>query len=283
MEFLLNEKSLEGQFDSITSFLMSIKPVIKNIELIHKSNMPIYKTTDFYNCKITKNKKLCDLKNCEYAEELLRLKLSLDREIYDKPQWDMEPFHDLYEEFMWNKENVTTTSLAEAAIRNGALLSFYMEVFKDKILEISNEQNTYYVNSIYTRQYLVEKYRDQMKIEPEEYLKIICEDTRIDCSTLEEKYGAKILEKDEFDSLITTLNKFINHESWETIAIDDGLEYKKYTPKEKKKNWFVGSKYSGKTIMKFRFSDTMRCFGYRKGDKFKILRLERDHTISNNG
>ena len=56
MEFLLNEKSLEGQFDSITSFLMSIKPVIKNIELIHKSNMPIYKTTDFYNCKITKNK-----------------------------------------------------------------------------------------------------------------------------------------------------------------------------------------------------------------------------------
>ena len=58
---------------------------------------------------------------------------------------------------------------------------------------------------------------------------------------------------------------------------------KKYTPKEKKKNWFVGSKYSGKTIMKFRFSDTMRCFGYRKGDKFKILRLERDHTISNNG
>ena len=54
MEFLLNEKSLEGQFDSITSFLMSIKPVIKNIELIHKSNMPIYKTTDFYNCKITK-------------------------------------------------------------------------------------------------------------------------------------------------------------------------------------------------------------------------------------
>ena len=65
--------------------------------------------------------------------------------------------------------------------------------------------------------------------------------------------------------------------------MDDGLEYKKYTPAEKKKNWFLGRKYSGKTIMKFRFSGAMRCFGYRKGDRFRVLRLERDHTISDNG
>ena len=35
--------------------------------------------------------------------------------------------------------------------------------------------------------------------------------------------------------------------------------------------------------MKFRFSGVMRCFGYRKGDRFRVLRLERDHTVSDNG
>lgn len=35
--------------------------------------------------------------------------------------------------------------------------------------------------------------------------------------------------------------------------------------------------------MKFRFSDVMRCFGYRKDDRFRVLRLERNHTVSDNG
>ena len=60
-------------------------------------------------------------------------------------------------------------------------------------------------------------------------------------------------------------------------------EYKKYSPENEEKNWFSGGKYKGKTIMKFRYSKVMRCFGYRKGDRFRILRIERDHKISDNG
>ena len=100
---------------------------------------------------------------------------------------------------------------------------------------------------------------------------------------LADKYGADILEREEFDGLIKSLKKFVEHESWESIALDDGLEYKKYTPKNDEKNWFRGLKYSGQTIMKFRFSSKMRCFGYRKENKFMVLRLERDHSISENG
>lgn len=39
----------------------------------------------------------------------------------------------------------------------------------------------------------------------------------------------------------------------------------------------------GKTIMKFRFSSVLRCFGYRKDNRFRILRIERDHKISDHG
>lgn len=64
-----------------------------------------------------------------------------------------------------------------------------------------------------------------------------------------------------------------------TIDRDDGLEYKRYHG-ACKKNYFAG--YS-QTIMKFRYSEKQRVFGYRKGDRFRVILIERDHKISNNG
>ena len=40
---------------------------------------------------------------------------------------------------------------------------------------------------------------------------------------------------------------------------------------------------SSQTIMKFRYSEKQRVFGYRKGDRFRVILIERDHKISNNG
>lgn len=36
-------------------------------------------------------------------------------------------------------------------------------------------------------------------------------------------------------------------------------------------------------IYKFRCKNPKRCFGYRKNDVFHVLRMERDHKISDNG
>lgn len=284
MEFLLNEKSLCGQFQDVRSFLHATKSIVRCIDLIHQNtDIPIYKTMNFYDCNVTKDETLCDLKCYGLTDELLRFKSSLDREIYEKPHWDQEPAHDISQKFFWNGEDISATSIAEAAVKKGSLLSFDLDVFNDKELLIQSETKKYIVDSINTPQYLVKNYNDYLNVNRKKYLQILFEDTRIDCGTIEEKYGVDILEKEEFESLIKSLKKFTEHESWESIALDDGLEYKKYTPKEKEKNWFKGCKYSEKTIMKIRFSGKMRCFGYRKGDKFKVLRLERDHRVSNNG
>ena len=35
--------------------------------------------------------------------------------------------------------------------------------------------------------------------------------------------------------------------------------------------------------MKFRFSSVMRVFGYRKENRFRVIRFERDHDLSDNG
>ena len=284
MEFLLNERSLYGQFNSMDDFLKSLKPLVKCIKIIRNfSNMGIYKTCDFHECKITKDKKICDLNLNGMSDELMRFKLSLDQEIYNEPYWDREPVHDVSQEFLWNNENVTATSLAEAVITKNSLLSFQSENFNDCVLTIVNNKKSYYINSIHTPKYLLEQYGNILKTDKKHILLIWYEGTRIDCSTLEDNYGTSILEKNEFTELISTLDKFVNHESWESIGKDDGLEYKKYSPSSPKNNWFGGVKYKGKTIMKFRFSKVLRCYGYRKEDKFKVLRLERDHSISDKG
>lgn len=286
MDFLLNELSLCGQFKDVNSFLESLVYMTKCIELIRQSgndDMQIYKTSDFYNCNVTETIKLCQMKNYGISDELLKFKIKLDNEIYEEPMWDRNPFHDMEQKFEWNGEDVSATSLAEAVERKGALLSFCMNIFRDCVLSVYNDKKEHHIISVHSPQYLTEKYGDILNIDRKTLLEIRYEGSRVDCSSLEIKYGPKNLEKSEFQELISTLDKFIRHDSWETIAVDDGLEYKKYTPKSESENWFSGWKYKGKTIMKFRFSSVLRCFGYRKGDRFRILRVERDHKISDNG
>lgn len=288
MEFLLNERSLHGQFESTDDFLKSLKPVMNCINIIRAySDMEIYKIRNFHECHITKEKKICDLKLCGNSDELLRLKLKLDQEIYQYPYWDEEPIHDISLEFLWGEENITATSLAEAAVTGNSLLSFQSSKFQDCELKISSQENgnknNYHVFSVHTPKYLLKNFHKLILMDKKQMLIVRYEDTRIDCTTLEEEHGVSILEKDEFAELLSTLDKFVNHVSWESIGLDDGLEYKKYSPSSPKDNWFRSKKYEGKTIMKFRFSRVLRCYGYRKGDKFKVLRLERDHSISNHG
>ena len=38
-----------------------------------------------------------------------------------------------------------------------------------------------------------------------------------------------------------------------------------------------------KGIHKFRVSQEIRCFGYREGDKFHLLRIDLDHVLSDKG
>ena len=119
---------------------------------------------------------------------------------------------------------MSATSLAEAVARKGALLSFRLEAFKDCVLSVCREKKIYEVISVHTPGYLTEQYGKILHIDRKTFLMIRYEGTRMDCSTLELKDGADLLEKNEFKDLISTLDKFIGIESWEEISLDDGLE-----------------------------------------------------------
>lgn len=278
MQFILNEESLTGQFESVEAFLQSLKNNIRCFQIIKKQpGNDIYKTQDFYKCNITNSEQLCDLKKYSYSDELLRFQMQLEDEIYTDPYWDDTMKQNLDKKYICNGKNVVATALAEAVEHNWPLLSFEKEEYIDCDLHICKDKKDYIVKSIYSPRFLVQLYQEKLKLDRMDILKIRYEKTRVDCNYIEKEYGPDLLQDQEFELLLGTLDKFVKHESWNNIERDDGLEYKKYHGMEQ---YFKGY---NKTIMKFRFSDVMRVYGYRRKDQFRILRLERDHKMSNKG
>ena len=284
MEFILNEESLAGQFTTVQDFLMSLRNNIRCFNIIRKNeNNTISKTENFYECNVTNDKKIRDLKGYGCSDELVDFQLQLEKEIYNIPFWDKNPLHDLSKTYLWNGVDMAATSIAEAVERDHMLLSFEMEKFVDCILHLQVNGHDKTVQSIYSPLYLVNSVGKQLKMNRDDILKIRYEGTRIDCSSIERKYGAGELEEFQFQQVISSMDKFANHETWADIEHDDGLEYKKYKPSSPKYDWYNGSMYKNKQIMKFRASSVLRVHGYRKGDRFRVLRIETDHKYSDHG
>lgn len=283
MDFILNEKSLRGQFDTVHAFFQTLSENVKCFRLIGEDACNrIYKTSDFYECQVTSKERLRDLR--KYADdEVLELQLQLDSVIYSLPHWDTELQQDLDCCFRHEGEDVTATGIAEAAVRGDILLSFALNQYMDRDLEVSCADTIYQIPSVFSQRYLVQRYGKKLHVSSDDILKIRYDKTRVDCSLLDRKYGTGILNDAEIELLIHSLDKMVQHDSWESIALDDGLEYKKYSPASDKDNWFRNTPYAQKTIMKIRFSDVHRAYGYRKGERFRILRLERDHRVSDKG
>lgn len=284
MEFILNEESLTGQFTTVENFLKSLKNNIRCFQIIRKSGDNIIsKTENFYDQYVTSDKRICDLRSCQCSEELLAFQFQLEQEIYSLPHWDKDPKHDLSEIYWWNGRDMTATGMAEAVERDHMLLSFDMDKFRDCALHILINNAEKVVQSIYTPQYLVKMVGTQLQLQRDDILKIRYEGTRIDCSSIEREYGADTVDAYQLHLIMDSMDKFINHATWEDIARDDGLEYKKYTPGSPKYDWYNGSMYRNKQIMKFRASSVLRVHGYRKGDRFRVLRFEPDHKQSDHG
>ena len=180
--------------------------------------------------------------------------------------------------------DVSGTSIAEAAEARGVLFSFPLEKFTDKNLNIiKNERDMLDVFSVSSMKHFNEWLWENEDIDIYNYLSCRYDATRLNFSRLEREYGFDDFEKDEVYDCIRTFDKFVQLEDWNAVFQDKALVYKKYLPSSKGKNWFLTSEYSDKQIDKFRCVNPKRCFGYREKGIFYVLRMERDHSISDNG
>lgn len=281
----LNELSLEGQYDEIEDFLDAAIPVMKCLRFIQQNHGVIYKNSTFYKQKITKKMKWHDLRGI-YNDKARRLKSLLLSTTDNPPFWDIQDefLQDLNASYTADGQDVSATSVAEAAEDDGILLSFPHDKYMNRDVEVlKNKEDILHVESAVSLDYLAEQLWKKNEIELYTYLCGRYEGTRLDFSRMEMKYGFQNFEKQEIKDCLQTFEKFVKIETWDEIFRDQSLRYKKYSPASTEKDWFHGDEYKDKIIDKFRCINPKRCFGYREKDIFYVLRMERDHSISDNG
>jgi hypothetical protein len=292
MEILINENSLNGQFESVEDFIkIGLRPfigVLKTIFENYKTDLEsnsLYKSSTFYNTKITSKEdtfndiwKLDDF----YKYEELRKFNSLLEKLYNK-DWDDEPMHNIENNYWYNNKNVSCTSLAEAYERDKVIISFHNGGFQcEKIsvyrIKIQPQREVKLCNLLKPEDFtnmLNERYTWGNK--PfSNYCKDFFSKTKLNFSKIYSKNGFDLLVKESDQKLHFDKFKIFSELSWDEIKEHKGLNYKEYKD-------IKGYFNENKTIDKFRITEKYRCFGYREGDLFYVLRFDLTHKLSDDG
>jgi len=221
-------------------------------------------------------------------DEIRRIKIFLSR-IFDPPYWEENQKHKKDTQYKYlGYEDIYGTSLAEANERDRVVVSFRHIDFLIHELEIEvNGEPAIIYNFLSKKAFVDYLYRKTKLIDELKFCHYKYENTILSFEKFEAKFGFVELQKKEIDVVIEAFDRIIDRNNWNEIYTDPSLNFKEYKPNSKKKNWFAGTIYEGMKIDKFRCGNTgvapLRCFGYKEGDTFYPLRLERDHKVSDNG
>lgn len=279
-EIILNEKSLCGQYTSMDEFYRSILPFLANVQyFVEDASWEVLKKSDLFQSRVTERECFFRIRG-DRSDAARKIKGLLCRLSDEPPYWDMDSRQS--GSYCADGEDVTGSSVAEAAARTGFLLSFPRSAYEDREFTVAHEEGEYRMTSISTPAYRMERLYQRGYCDIYTYLREHFRGTRLNFDEFDAAYGFDSFERSEIEECIADFERFAGHADWREIKADSALYCKEYRP-SKKENWFRGTKYADMTIYKFRCGNPKRCFGYREGDVFYALRMERDHKISDNG
>lgn len=285
MDILINELSLDGQFENEEDFLDNLEDLLHHIKLIDSLNFILLKEYSFFNCQITGHQNFMDIAKSK-DNRVRRLKSFLLKLSNQPPFWNETQVHCCQNDtYSYNAINICNTSLAESSQRDSLILSFNHNDFLCNELEIKKNVIIINICNFIDKNYFLDYLLSISEIELLTYCQFKYKKTNLNFSKIEEGYGFDSLDGvEQVEEYLSTFNMF-HKMSWEEILVSDSLEYKKYNKPRKKKimGWFREDEYANTDIYKFRTSQKYRCFGYREEDEFFVLRFEIDHRISDNG
>lgn len=289
MEIVLNEYSLDGQFETMDLFFDSLIPIIKIHKLIKEADtVALLRHHEMYQRLVTHDKTLHDVMvdNRSRTSDEIRVFKRMIRELTSEdPYWTTLPRHkasDSYVNATYGSIPANGHGLAEACERDKVIVSFKHPAFEDDTIEILKNNKPIIIMNFIDPSQLSELMHERGLVTPHLYCKYRFNSEKLCFDLLEEDHGFGLLTEGEERAFISSFKSF--HElSWDEILKSDGLEYKLYSPSRKEEDWFRRSQYTNKNISKFRTSRKYRCFGFREGDAFFVLRFELDHKESDKG
>jgi len=278
-EILINELSLNGQFNSVNEFidgaLINFNALLNEIK---GPNVLLYKNHLFYESKITGDTTIYNIlvgAISRQYDEIRKMKSGLVC-LFEEPYWENNQKHspDIFYLFMENC--VTGQSLAEACERDRIVISFTHPDFSSGTLLILKEKTEITLDNPVNRIDYIEMAYNKNIISCEEYCKKKFKDDKLDFSKINPKESFNLLSKNDESLFIDGFRKFTEL-TWPQINVDDALEFKEY--KDNKGHF----KSVNKKIHKFRISRKYRCFGYIEQGIFYVLLFDLTHDLSDDG
>lgn len=147
-EILLNEKSLDGQFENMEDFYQTLPVMSRNLKMLRDNQVILQKHSSLYQHKITKNISLFDLQNKKgNVDPTQRDKLNM---------WKRQIASLMRTPPFWDNDSESADSIQEAAKRNTDVLSFSHDEYRDRILYVPCDEDIYTVRSAVSTEYLAE-------------------------------------------------------------------------------------------------------------------------------
>lgn len=286
MEILINEMSLNGQFNNMEEFVdVSLNKFVKIYTLLDKHNIQPLKNYNFYDANITPNETfnfLLTLKDKNgVSDEVRKFKRIADKCI-NEPYWEIDLQHNPEDEFKWCNKIISNTSLAEAYARDSPLISFIPSLFNSNFIEITNNDISKKIVNFCDHLELAKHLYSKNKIAFHQLCNVIFKDSKLcfDKINIKQSFDL-ILDKNDENEFLNSFN-FFNELNWNDILAQGGkgknktgLAYEKYHNQDYFKN------YSAPTdVYKFRCSQKFRTFGYREGEVFYVLEFDLTHELS---
>lgn len=281
MEILINELSLNGQFDTEDKFLDNLQDILRIFKLIEISDFTLLKNSMLFDVEITSNYKMVELLTLK-TDKIRKLKSFIVKLSHNPPFWDSDKKHHFSDTYHYKSKNVCNTSLAESCERDKMILSFEHSDFSEDICTIQkNSESLNIFNVVNSNKFLEYLFLNKL-INCLQYCQNKFKNSKLNFEEINDGFGFDSLKTFQQEKEFLDTFELFDKMDWSNIFESDGLEYKQYKS-SRSKNWFKGTKFENINIYKFRVTQKYRCFGYRKDDKFNILRFEIDHEISDNG
>lgn len=171
MGVIINEFSLDGQFNDIDDFLDSLNDsTLPMLDRLKELRINILSSYNSYALLVTKDKSLHDMMTIRSSAEIGKFKRKLQELLYDDPFWDtdMKSTSGIYE--CDYTEERSGYCLAEAIERNFPVLSFEHIKFKEKLIEIKKNSEINYIKNLFDEDIMLQIFRFDRKISHLEYI-----------------------------------------------------------------------------------------------------------------
>lgn len=174
MEYVLNEISLDEQFEDVDEFLDSLSKVtLPVLKKLNEKEISLLKSNNIYSCKITGSNTFHEILQSRNYPEITKLKGLLFKLFLDDPYWDYDS--KCNEESIYiceYTEDVNNYCIAEALERNTSIVSFEHEKFKCNDVELMKDEELKKVINIYDKDSILMSLLECKHINYSEY---ICE------------------------------------------------------------------------------------------------------------